>query len=128
MATQERGKEKPELREPILNVVFYRTEAGNEPVREWLKGLEREQRKLIGEDIKTAQFGWPLGMPLIRKLEKSLWEARSNLPDGIARVIFTVRESYLVLLHGFIKKSQKTPATELATARKRLSNLVKEEK
>ena len=128
MATQESGKVKPELRQPILSVVFYRTEAGNEPVREWLKGLEREQRKLIGEDIKTAQFGWPLGMPLIRKLEKNLWEVRSNLPDGIARVIFTVREPHLVLLHGFIKKSQKTPATELATARKRLSNLVKEEK
>ena len=115
MATQERGKTKPELRQPILNVVFYRTEAGNEPVREWLKGLEQEQRKLIGEDIKTAQFGWPLGMPLIRKLEKNLWEVRSSLPDGIARVIFTVREPYLVLLRGFIKKTQKTPATELAT-------------
>jgi phage-related protein len=128
MATQERGKAKPELRKPILNVVFYRTEAGNEPVRDWLKSLEREQRKLIGEDIKTAQFGWPLGMPLIRKLEKNLWEVRSHLPDGIARVIFTLREPYLVLLHGFIKKTQKTPATKLATARKRLSNLAKEEK
>ena len=128
MATQEQSKAKTEPRQPILNVVFYRTEAGNEPVRDWLKSLEREQRKLIGEDIKTAQFGWPLGMPLIRKLEKDLWEVRSNLPDGIARVIFTVSDHHLVLLHGFIKKTQKTPITELAIARKRLRNLVKEEK
>ncbi len=124
MATQQT---KAMQHEPILNVYFYRTEAGNEPVREWLKSLEQEERKQIGNDIKTAQFGWPLGLPLIRKLEKNLWEVRSNLPDGIARVIFTVRGSYLALLHGFIKKSQKTPTTELATARKRLSKLVMEE-
>lgn len=124
MATQQT---KAMQHEPILNVYFYRTEAGNEPVREWLKSLEQEERKQIGTDIKTAQFGWPLGLPLIRKLEKNLWEVRSNLSDGIARVIFTIRGSYLVLLHGFIKKSQKTPTTELATARKRLSKLVMEE-
>ena len=55
--------------EPVLWVVFFRTEAGNEPVRQWLKELKREDRKAVGEDIKTAQYGWPLGMPLIRKLE-----------------------------------------------------------
>jgi hypothetical protein len=65
--------------EPVLFVVFYTTEAGNEPVREWLKSLKREDRKTIGEDIKTAQFGWPLGMPLIRKLEPGLWEVRSHI-------------------------------------------------
>ncbi len=96
-------------------------------MREWLKHLERESRKVIGEDIKTAQFGWPLGMPLIRKLEPSLWEVRSTLPDGIARVLFTVRGPRMVLLHGFIKKSQKTPQTELATAKKRLAKLLTEE-
>src|SRR3990170_4614206 len=95
--------------EPVLYVVFYRTEAGNEPVREWLKSLQREERKTIGEDIKTAQFGWPLGMPLIRKLQPGLWEVRSRISQGISRVIFTVEGQTMVLLHGFIKKAQKTP-------------------
>ncbi len=109
--------------EPVLVVVFYRTEAGNEPVREWLTSLKREDRKIIGEDIKTAQFGWPLGMPLIRKLEPDLWEVRSDISQGIARVLFTVEGHTMVLLHSFAKKSQKTPLDELNTARRRLSNL-----
>ncbi len=70
-------------------------------MREWLKGLEREHRKVIGEDIKTVQFGWPLGMPLVRKLEAGLWEIRSHLRQGIARVLFTVAENKIILLHGF---------------------------
>lgn len=104
-------------------MVFYRTEAGNEPVRQWLKNLERADRKAVGEDIKTAQYGWPLGMPLIRKLEPGLWEVRSRITQGVARVIFTVAEGTMVLLHGFIKKSQKTPPTDLTTARQRLADL-----
>ena len=113
-------------KKPILDVVFYKTEAGNEPVREWLKDLPREDRKTIGEDIKTAQYGWPLGMPLIRKLERGLWEVRSRVPMGIARVMFTVKEAMMILLHGFVKKSQKTPQNELDTARRRLNNLEKD--
>lgn len=112
--------------EPILDVVFYRTEAGKEPVREWLKELPREDRKSIGEDIKTAQYGWPLGMPLIRKIGRGLWEVRSNISTGIARVFFTVKDNLMVLLHGFVKKSQKTPPNELDTARRRLNNLEKD--
>jgi phage-related protein len=81
--------------EPVLRVVFYRTEAGNEPVRQWLKSLKREDRKAIGEDVKTAQYGWPLGMPLIRKLEPGLWEVRSHITQGIARILFTVDEGAL---------------------------------
>ena len=115
-----------EPNEPILAVVFYRTDAGNEPVREWLKSLSREDRKIIGEDIKTVQFGWPLGMPLIRKLERGLWEVRSNINQGIARVLFAVDGNVMILLHGFIKKSQKTPLTDLNTARRRLANLQEE--
>ena len=111
---------------PKLTVVFYKTEAGNEPVREWLKSLKREDRKTIGEDIKTAQFGWPLGMPLIRKLEPGLWEVRSNISQGIARTLFTVAGQLMVLLHGFIKKSQKTPASELRAAKQRLADLLEE--
>ena len=105
---------------PIIEVRFFRTAAGKEPVRDWLKALERDARKSIGEDIKTAQFGWPLGMPLVRKLEKNLWEVRTAIPHGTARVIFTVIGNRMVLLHGFIKKSQNTPKPELETARKRL--------
>lgn len=113
-------------REPVLRVLFYRTEAGNEPVRQWLKGMDRMDRKAVGEDIKTAQYGWPLGMPLIRKLEPGLWEVRSHLGQGVARVIFTVAEGTMILLHGFIKKSQKSPSTDLRTARNRLTALREE--
>ncbi|MEZ4713646.1 MAG: type II toxin-antitoxin system RelE/ParE family toxin [Caldilineaceae bacterium] len=104
----------------ILQVRFYRTVAGNEPVREWLSRLSLNNRKVIGKDIKTVQFSWPLGMPLVRKIAPNLWEVRSSIQDGIARVLFTVVGRFMVLLHGFIKKSQKTPQSELATAQRRL--------
>ena len=120
------AEEAAERNEPVLHVVFYRTEAGHEPVRDWLRSLTREQRRTIGEDVKTAQFGWPLGMPLIRKLEGRLWEVRSHLAHGIARVIFTVEGNTMVLLHGFIKKSRKAPLRELKTARQRLATLREE--
>ena len=106
--------------QPILSVVFFSTEIGNEPVREWLKNLSKSDRRVIGEDVKTAQYGWPLGMPLIRKIEPGLWEVRSHIVDGIARVFFTVENGTMVLLHGFVKKSNKTPQNELTTARRRL--------
>lgn len=106
-----------------LRVLFYKSTSGRQPVREWLKALPSPDRKIIGEDLKTAQFGWPLGMPLIRKLEADLWEVRSNLPNRIARVIFTVEEDKMVLLHAFIKKSQKTPTSDLEVARRRLQAL-----
>lgn len=106
-----------------LQIFFYRTETGNEPVREWLKELPREDRKIIGEEIKTVQFGWPIGMPLVKKLDANLWEIRAKLDYRIARVIFTLYEESIVLLHGFIKKSQKIPMRDLKLAKKRLSNL-----
>lgn len=109
--------------DPILAVKFFRTDAGNEPVREWLRDLTAEDRKVIGTDIKEVQFGWPLGMPLVRKLEPDLWEVRSEIADGIARVLFTVLERQMVLLHGFVKKAQKTPKNELAVAKARLRRL-----
>ena len=111
----------------ILDVVFYRTTAGNEPVREWLKSLGKDDRKIIGTDIKTVQYGWPLGMPLVRKIEPQLWEVRSHITQGIARVLFTVVVDRLVLLHGFVKKTQKLPPAELAVARRRLGYLELEE-
>ena len=106
--------------EPILLVSFFKTETGREPVRDWLKALPRERRRIIGENIKTVQFGWPLGMPLVRKLDRDLWEVRIRLPDGIARVMFTAGEGRMILLHSFINKSQKTPADDLALAKTRL--------
>jgi len=108
---------------PSLEVCFYRTQAGNEPVRDWLTSLPCDQKRMIGIEIKTIQLGWPLGMPMVRKLEKDLWEARVNLGNTIARVLFTVSGNQMALLHGFIKKSQKTPENELQTARQRKSAL-----
>lgn len=113
--------------DPILNVVFYLSTSGNEPVRSWLKAMELENRKAIGEHIMLVQFRWPLGMPLVRKLDTDLWEVRSRLNDGnTARVFFTVNEGTMALLHGFIKKSQKTPQKDLELARTRKNNWLKE--
>lgn len=109
--------------QPILSVNFFCTEAGNEPVREWLTALPKDDRKSVGTDIKTVQFGWPIGMPVVRKMGEDLWEVRTHLKDGIARVLFTVVGSTMVLLHGFIKKSEKTPATDLDAAKKRKAAL-----
>lgn len=107
----------------VLNVRFFCTDAGNEPVREWLTDLPREHRRMIGTDIKTVQLGWPIGMPVVRKLDTGLWEVRIDLDDTIARILFTIVGSDMILLHGFIKKSQKTPASDMATAKQRKARL-----
>ena len=106
-----------------LHLAFYKTATGKEPVREWLITLRRNDRKIIGEDIKTIQFGWPIGMPLAKKIDTNLWEVRSNLDNRIARVIFTLHEEFIVLLHGFIKKTQKTPVNDLRLAKQRMLSL-----
>ncbi len=111
------------MKEPILDVRFFLTSTGSEPVREWLKSLMAADRKSIGEDIKTVQFGWPLGMPLVRKMAKDLWEVRIHLEGRNARVLFTVENSEIVLLHGFIKKSQATPKEDIELAGSRLKQL-----
>lgn len=108
---------------PPFQVHFYKTSAGNEPVREWLLSLSEEEKKTIGEDIKTVQFGWPIGMPVSRKVAKDLWEIRSKLQNKIARVIFTIEGSEIILLHGFIKKTQKLPGKDLEMAKRRLADL-----
>src|SRR5277367_4735601 len=103
-----------------LPAFFYALPSGREPVREWLKGLEAEDRKVIGEDIKDVEFSWPIGMPLVGSLGRELWEVRSSLPRGrIARVLFCVERESMVLLHGFIKKTQKTPKRDIDLAIKR---------
>ena len=102
-----------------LRVIFYCTESGNEPVREWLKELPKEERKTLGEDIKTLQFRWPLGMPLVRPLADKIYEVRTGLPHRIARTLFFVHHEEIILLHAFIKKTQATPDNELNLAKKR---------
>src|SRR5271163_2168 len=107
-----------------LDAVFFRTDTGNEPVREWLLSLAKAERKIIGEDVLKVQYCWPIGKPLVGSLGNGLWEVRSRLEDRIARVIFLVQGTTMVLLHGFIKKTQKTPKHELDLALKRKSQLI----
>jgi phage-related protein len=108
---------------PTLRARFFMTDAGGEPVRDWLKDLPVIERKAIGEDIKTVQFGWPLGMPLVDHLDSGIWEVRTRLSNRIARVLFALDGDVMVLLHGFIKKEQKTPKPELDLAKERLKLL-----
>ena len=101
-------------------VVFYRTAAGAEVVLDWLRSLDDADRQAIGQDLMRVQYRWPVGMPLCRPLGEGLWEVRSNLPSRkTARMIFGVAGGRLVVLHGFIKKTQKTPADDLALTRRR---------
>ena len=108
---------------PLLEVRFFATDLGAEPVRDWLKTLPASERKTIGEDIKTVQFGWPLGMPLVRNMKGGIWEIRTRLENRIARVLFVMDGSTMVLLHGFIKKGQVTSTTDLDLAKDRMKQL-----
>jgi len=109
-----------------MPVRFYRTEAGGSPVLDWLRGLDKEDRRAIGLDLMRVQFGWPIGRPLVRSLNDGLWEVRSSLPSQrIARLILCFHASVLVVLHGFIKKTQKTPADDLALAKRRMKEVTK---
>jgi phage-related protein len=104
---------------------FYRSANGREPVREWLKGLDSGDRQAIGQDIATVEYGWPVGMPVCRALGAGLWEVRSTLPSHrIARVLFVFADDHLVLLHGFIKKTQATPKDQMAIARQRMREVI----
>jgi phage-related protein len=102
-----------------LKVVFFKTDTGNEPVREWLKALSKEDCKVIGSDILTVQYAWPVGKPLVDSLGDGIWEVRSRLDNRIARTLFALVDQEIVLLHGFIKKRQKTSQDELELAKKR---------
>jgi phage-related protein len=105
-------------------LVFWRSETGREPVREWLKGLPRADKRAVGRDVAKVQFGWPIGLPLCRPLAGGLWEVRSSLPSRReARVFFGFSGETMVAVHAFIKKSQSTPRQELATARRRVKEL-----
>lgn len=107
-----------------INVLFYQSPIGKEPVREWLKSLNIEDKKIIGTDIKTVEYGFPIGMPVCKPLGNKLYEVRSNLTDKrVARVIFTIIDNYMILLNGFIKKTQKTPKEEIDLAIKRAKDI-----
>jgi phage-related protein len=89
-------------------------------VREWLKSLESDEPRILGEDIKDVEFSWPIGMPLVRPLGRDLWEVRSSLPHRrITRVLLCVDRGNLVLLHGVVKKNQKAPQREIDLALRR---------
>ena len=114
------------VKEPAqkTSVVFYRTPGGNEPVREWLKALPKLDRLAVGQDLTCVQFRWPVGMPLCRPMGDGLWEIRTHLPSGrIARVLFCFCEGELWMLHGFIKKSPKTPDADLTLARRHMKEI-----
>jgi len=113
-----------EERAPEIPVRFYRTAAGAEPVLDWLRSLDKRDRRTIGLDLMRVQFGWPMGMPLVRSLKDGLWEVRSSLPSSrIARLILSFHEDTLVVLHGFIKKTRKTPMEDLALAKRRMKEV-----
>src|SRR5260370_5137295 len=113
-----------DVRPREIPVRFYRTSAGAEPVLEWLRCLDKEDRRTIGLDLMRVQFGWPIGMPLMRSLKGGLWEVRSTLPSRrIARLILCFHHGTLVVLHGFIKKTRKTPAQDLAIAKRRMKEV-----
>ena len=107
-----------------IPVFFYRTSRGVELVLDWLRSLPAEDRRVIGVDLSTVQFGWPVGMPLCRSLGSGLWEVRSSLPSRrIARLLFFVHQGRIGVVHGFIKRTQKTPPEDLALARQRMKEM-----
>lgn len=105
------------------------SDVGNEPVRDWLLSLPRDDKKIIGADIKTVEYGWPIGMPVCKPLGSGLYEVRSNLASRrISRVIFCIHENEMILLHAFIKKDQKAPLNEISLARQRKGRVENEDR
>jgi len=109
-----------------LPSAFYQTSKGARPVRDFLMELPREDRRIIGEDIATVEYGWPIGKPTCAPIGLGVWEVRSSLPSKrIARILFTVHEGEMILLHGFVKKTQRTPQDAIETARTRMKEVKK---
>ena len=103
-----------------IPAIFYRSALGSEPVREWLKTLDKADRQTVGEDIAYVQYKWPIGKPRVDHLRGPIWEVRSKIGNRIARVLFAVEESELILLHAFVKKTQQTNPADIELATKRL--------
>jgi phage-related protein len=107
-----------------MPVSFWRSSLGREPVRDWLRELNKAERAAIGDVLRMLQFGWPIGMPLVRKLVDQIWELRSSIPGNReVRLLFATDGSQIVVLSAFIKKTQKTPKNEIDLARRRLKEL-----
>jgi phage-related protein len=110
----------------IIHAEFYQTDAGSEPVREFLrKELTPEERKEVGRDIRTVEYGWPIGMPVCRNLKNGLLEVRTDLDRKICRILFGIYGPRMVLFHGFVKKSQATPGVDMDTALERKRSMEK---
>jgi phage-related protein len=108
-----------------LPLGFWNSSLGNQPTRDWFRDLPDGDRTVLGKDLRRVQFGWPIGMPLVKSLGSGLWELRTSLPSKReARVMFCVNEHRIVVLNGFIKKTQKTPTSELNLALKRMKDLL----
>ncbi|WP_439477076.1 type II toxin-antitoxin system RelE/ParE family toxin [Brevundimonas sp.] len=104
-------------------VLFYQTVAGRDVIREWLRSFDRQDRAILGHDLKRIQIGFPIGLPLCRSLGGGLWEVRSSLSGNReVRMIFfhDLEAKALVVVQGFLKKSQKTPKTDLDLAYRRM--------
>jgi phage-related protein len=113
--------------EKNLTVYFFKNDRGKMPVRDWILSLSPTNRKILGEDIKTVEFGWPVGMPTVRPMGNKLYEVRSSLSDrSDARVLFTIYKNSMVLLHGFIKTTRKTPKRQLDLAKRRMKKILDE--
>ena len=107
-----------------ISLLFFRMDSGNEPMRDWLRGLDEGERRAIGTDLLRAQWRWPVGMPLCRPLGNGLWEIRTTLATKrTARVLICFHRGHLIALHGFIKKTRTTPADDMVLARKRQKEL-----
>ena len=110
----------PENEEKGFEAVFFETESCNQPARDFIKGLSKNDKKIVGADIRVVQNSFPVGLPLVRKIKPGLWEIRSDVKDGISRVFFTFINEEIVLLHGVVKKTQKTPPREIDVAIRRI--------
>ena len=102
-----------------VRAVFFRAREGTEPVREWLRSMPKEDRRQVGLDIKTVEYGWPIGMPTCRSLGEDLWEVRTKLPDREVRISFFLKGTHMILTHGFVKKERLAPLADLRLARDR---------
>lgn len=104
----------------VFSVFYFRQPSGNEPVKDWIRSFNKHDRKVIGEDIETAQLRWPGAMPIVKKIDTDLWEIRSTISqDRRVRIFATVFDRHIVLLHGFIKKTSKIPLSDLNLAKRR---------
>ena len=110
---------------PRLECAFFKKKSGTEPVREWLRGLGRPVRLAVGSDIERVQWRWPVSKPLVGSFGQGLYEVRTWVGGNVYRVFFFIEGSDMVILHAFMKKTERTPDSEIAMARKRLRQVKK---